>query len=36
VITKETLALPSTLKIEDRERFEEAKKTESVITMIHR
>jgi CRISPR/Cas system-associated endonuclease Cas3-HD len=31
----ETLALPSTLKMEDRERFEEVKKAESVSTMIH-
>jgi hypothetical protein len=30
-----TLALPSTLKLEDRERFEEVKKAESVSTMIH-
>ena len=30
----ETLALPSTLKMEDRERFEEVKKAESVSTMI--
>ena len=35
MITKETLALPSTLKMEDRERLEEVKKAESVSTMIH-
>jgi hypothetical protein len=31
----ETLALPSTFKMEDRERFEEVKNAESVSTMIH-
>ena len=31
----ETLALPSTLKMEDRERFEEVKNAESLSTMIH-
>jgi hypothetical protein len=31
----ETLSLPSTLKMEDRERFEEVKNAESVSTMIH-
>jgi histidyl-tRNA synthetase len=31
----ETLALPSTFKMEDRERFEEVKNMESVSTMIH-
>jgi hypothetical protein len=31
----ETLAMPSTLKIEDRERFEEVHKAESVSTLIH-
>jgi hypothetical protein len=31
----ETLTLPASLKMEDRERFEEVKKAESVSTMIH-
>ncbi len=35
MITKEMLSLPSTIKMEYRERFEEVKKAESVSTMIH-
>jgi hypothetical protein len=31
----ETLLLPSTFKMEERERFEEVKNAESVSTMIH-